>query len=102
MELTLKTLVEEVILNDRVEVVDTICFLGCCGERDEWVGLVNVAKELGYETAIYTGANSIDGLEFFDYIKIGEYNEALGPITSQTTNQRMFYKGEDITNKFWR
>lgn len=46
----------------------------------------------------------------FDYIKLGPYNQELGPLSSRTTNQR-FYKVkkdkifsslEDITNIFWK
>ena len=42
----------------------------------------------------------------FDYIKLGPYIEELGPLSSRTTNQRL-YKIEDgvltdITNKFWK
>ena len=46
----------------------------------------------------------------FDYIKLGPYDEKLGPLTSRTTNQ-IFFKIEqvegrsfvtDITSKFWK
>jgi hypothetical protein len=47
----------------------------------------------------------------FDYIKLGPYNEELGPLNSRTTNQR-FYKVfhtsmgvsklMDYTSKFWK
>ena len=46
----------------------------------------------------------------FDYIKLGPYDEKLGPLTSKTTNQ-IFFKIEhlddrsfvtDITSKFWK
>lgn len=42
----------------------------------------------------------------FDYIKIGPYKRKYGPLTSKTTNQRMFRLTpgglEDITHRFWR
>ena len=54
-------------------------------------------------------------MENFDYIKIGSYREELGPLTSKTTNQRMYkieyvhnedgsfsYEFKDITKKFWK
>ena len=44
--------------------------------------------------------------EGFDYIKVGPYVKALGPLSSTTTNQRLYRieKGEmiDITSRFWR
>ncbi|MGM9531816.1 hypothetical protein [Intestinibacter sp.] len=70
------------------------------------------------KVAWYSGrqelAKDID-LENFDYIKLGPYIEDLGPLNSNTTNQRMYkvvldhyddgtsgYELEDITYKFWK
>ena len=39
--------------------------------------------------------------EAFDYVKVGPYVEALGPLNEPTTNQRLYYHGEDITSRFW-
>ena len=65
------------------------------------------------KVAWYSGrqelSKSID-LRNFDYIKLGPYIEEFGPLSSKTTNQRL-YKVEpersgcqlvDITNKFWK
>ena len=49
-------------------------------------------------------------LHHFDYIKMGPYIEELGPLTSRTTNQRLYeikHKPQDnelidITHKFWK
>lgn len=43
----------------------------------------------------------------FDYIKLGPYVEALGPLKSRDTNQRMYVVSkdgvfEDITYRFWK
>ena len=38
----------------------------------------------------------------FDYVKVGPYIEALGPLNEKTTNQRLYRRGEDITPRFWR
>lgn len=60
------------------------------------------------KTAWYSGRQELSvhiKLKNFDYIKLGPYIEELGPLTSETTNQR-FYKVidnklEDITYKFY-
>ena len=31
--------------------------------------------------------------QIFDYIKVGPYVEELGPLTSKTTNQKLYAKG---------
>lgn len=42
----------------------------------------------------------------FDYIKLGPYKEECGPLSSRTTNQRLFRVHDneltDITHKFWK
>ena len=66
-------------------------------------------RRYGLKTALYSGHNNMKHLKkiehLIDYIKIGEYNQFLGGLKSNTTNQR-FYKNiekgwEDITYKFW-
>ena len=65
------------------------------------------------KTAWYSGKIYIPScidINNFDFIKIGPYVEALGPLTSKTTNQVMFkveHHGNrsfitDITSKFWK
>lgn len=73
------------------------------------------------KTAWYSGNQEIHpdiDLWNFTYIKLGPYIEELGPITSKTTNQRMYFirkcydidgdkmsRGiikEDITHEFWK
>jgi anaerobic ribonucleoside-triphosphate reductase activating protein len=55
-------------------------------------------------------------LDWFDYIKIGHYDEELGGLNKKTTNQRLYklkhkifesegveqIDFEDITSKFWK
>lgn len=58
------------------------------------------------KTAWYSGSNQLPDTFDFDYIKIGPYIEALGPLNKKTTNQRLYKKEEDgtivdITNIFW-
>jgi anaerobic ribonucleoside-triphosphate reductase activating protein len=68
------------------------CVLFMGGEQHpEIIGLLNHCKELGLKTALYTGANeiSVDIVELLDYVKLGEYIESLGGLTSPTTNQML-------------
>lgn len=57
----------------------------------------------------YSGRSKLpDGFrsELFDYIKLGPYIKALGPLNAPTTNQRLYrVEGKqltDITSRFWR
>lgn len=61
--------------------------------------------------AWYSGRETIPNgimlnLQDFDFIKLGSYKEEVGPLNSESTNQRMYrvHNGEleDITNKFWK
>ena len=61
-------------------------------------------------TGWYSGRDELPkGLDIpaFDYIKLGGWVEALGPLTAPTTNQRLYKVGpeggmEDITHRFRR
>ena len=59
----------------------------------------------GLKVGVYSGLNLINPElipALFDYIKVGEYIEDLGPLSSPKTNQILFkttIKFEDITNK---
>ena len=78
--------------------------------------LYGIVRE-GTNYFIKVAKNAKGGLvtENFDYIKIGSYKKELGPLTSETTNQRMYkvegvhhedgsfsYDLVDITKKFWK
>lgn len=66
-------------------------------------------KTLGLKTCWYSGRDKLSSdieLGNFDFIKIGGYREAAGPLNKRSTNQR-FYKvvnGQlvDWTGRFWR
>ena len=62
----------------------------------------------GLKTALYSGSNVFPSPALsahLDYIKVGSYVAALGPLNCTTTNQRLYKKenGEwkDITYRFW-
>ena len=56
------------------------------------------------ELALYSGRKEVEPelAELFDFLKIGPYIPEYGPLNEPTTNQRLYYKGEDITPVFWR
>ena len=94
--------------------VSCILFLGGEWYEHELVEYLKLAHKYYLHTALYTGLELKDVhqdiIEHLKYIKVGRYNEEYGPITSRTTNQRM-YRVEhfvqvtgfkDITEKFWR
>lgn len=96
-------------LGTEAEGITCIAFMG--GDADpkrvnrlaKWV-----KEELDLKVCWYSGRDTISdeiNLENFDYIKVGRYDEFLGPLNSRTTNQRLYKVVDsrlfDITNRFW-
>ncbi len=88
-----------------------VCFLGegagTNAEREEFRAYVNYAKRRGLKACLYSGRDTIiePWMHLFDYIKLGSFQEALGPLDSIRTNQKMYQKTAqgyiDITSIFW-
>lgn len=83
------------------------CFL-LLGEGADHEAVMAVAEHLrlhhpGIRRAIYSGRESVEDELFdaFDYVKVGPYIAALGPLNEPTTNQRLYYHRSDITSRFW-
>jgi anaerobic ribonucleoside-triphosphate reductase activating protein len=97
-ELTLDKL-SELIFNNRG--ISCVCFMG--GDADptyinRLAFSVKLISDKKLKVAWYSGNSNISediDLQFFDYIKIGPYIEALGPLNSQHSNQKMYKKSED-------
>lgn len=86
--------------------VNCFLFLGEGRDSDALFALADHVRSgyPGVETALYTGREKV-GAEYsahFDFIKTGPYIESLGPLNKRTTNQRLYYRGEDITSRFWK
>lgn len=82
-----------------------VLFLGEGNDIDGLLKLNDFIKErYNIETAIYSGRDSVEDIffEHFDFVKIGSYQEDKGGLNKETTNQRLYYKKEDITYKFWK
>lgn len=106
-------------LIDKNSGITCFCFMGDGGHEEEVIKLAKFIRE-NYPSlliAFYTGAETLTYKthSVFDYIKLGSYVEELGPITSKTTNQRMYVLGKhlhkmdasdnmyyDITDRFWK
>lgn len=89
-----------------------ICFLGegSCSEdeREELQRYAAFARERGLKTCLYSGRD-VDiepWMHVFDYVKVGSYKPAYGPLNSSSTNQKMYRKEGsafvNITSVFWR
>ena len=83
------------------------CFL-LLGEGQDLEALLRIAAHLrvqhpGIERAVYSGRAEVEPVlyEAFDYVKVGPYIAEYGPLNEPTTNQRLYYHGEDITSRFW-
>lgn len=99
------------LINEHPEI-NCICFMG--GQRD--IIKLNCLARLvqknykDIETAVYFGCDFIPveiELKYFNYIKIGHYDDKLGPLGSKTTNQVLYKikeneELENITSKFWK
>ena len=98
--------------------VTCVLFLGEGNDKEELRKMAErVRNHWKLRVALYSGRDTIekDLCEFFDYVKIGSYQEKLGPLNKVTTNQRLYQfsplfsdysvlgKGwRDITNLFWK
>lgn len=118
-ELTIEKLKE---LIDKNKGISCVCFMGGDNDIPCLTTLALFVKDnYALRTAWYSGLLwsptdiSRPTSQVFDYIKVGKYKKEFGPLTSHTTNQRMYAKGRvlskmdasdemfyDITNKFWK
>ena len=96
---------------DRNIGVTCVCFMGEGKDREALKKLafsIKLRSDYPYKTALYSGREEIEDemYNYFDYVKLGPYIEAYGPLNKETTNQRLYeiVNGEkkDITYKFWR
>ena len=114
-ELTYEELESLIKKNDGIT---TVCFMGGDANPYEVSKLAHMVRLTHKKLKIgwYSGRDELVkdiNLDWFDYIKIGHYDEDLGPLNKETTNQRLYlvqhnkipldnYELEDITSKFWR
>ncbi len=78
------------ILNKYKGYANCVLFMGGEWHHDELVQKLTTARELGFETCLYTGHESVpdDVMDKLTWIKTGPWVETLGGLESETTNQR--------------
>lgn len=95
--------------------ISCVCFMG--GDREPWE-VIRLAKLIredfpNLKTAWYSGSESVDHQNQFNYVKTGPYIKSRGPLNDKNTNQRMVeynlstelspsWYMRDITYKFWK
>lgn len=86
-------------------------FMGGDNDPAAVARLAAYVKSLGLKTGWYSGRADLPYPHFpltdFNYIKLGAWVEALGPLNERTTNQRMLKISpsgeiENITARFWK
>ena len=90
--------------------ISCIAFMGGDSSPKEINDLAKYVKDkYSISIAWYSGRQELSkdiNLDNFDYIKLGRYIKELGPLTSKTTNQRLYQYGKffsDYTiDKCWR
>ena len=90
--------------------VSCLCFMGGDQNPAEINRLAQWTKQSSnVKVAWYSGRKTLSkeiDLPNFDYVKIGPYDEACGPLNVKTTNQVMYRveNGQlfDITSRFWK
>lgn len=106
--LTFKKIDDMIASNDGITCM---CIMG----GSDYAALVQIMRRIKsyykIKTAWYTGEDNLNpyilqNLQFFNFIKVGRYDERRGPLTSNTTNQ-IFYEvvnGNlvDRTSLFWK
>lgn len=91
------------MLDYYVGTVTVVTFLG--GEWfPELEDYLRLAKELGFKTCLYSGLDSVDiQMELLDYLKTGDYQEKLGGLDSEKTNQKFIHvKTGECLNQLFR
>ena len=105
-------------LIDKNDGITTVCFMGGDAAPEAIDALAEYTHEIRkLKVGWYSGMDDYYkniNFDWFDYIKLGHYDEKAGPLNKPTTNQKLFklsHKNledgikridfEDITHLFW-
>ena len=87
--------------------ITCVCFMGGDSDHSAIIELSDIVHQnTDKKVAMYSGDDVIDPnlMKALDYYKIGSYQKDKGPLSSITTNQKLYYINEgeplDITYKF--
>jgi len=101
------------LLDDYREEITCVGLMGGDNDPESVMRLFEIVR-LNYgeklRTGWYSGRQELPDCfrpEFLNYVKLGPYVEALGPLNAGTTNQRLYRIEEsremtDITSRFWK
>ena len=105
-------LTEEVIDYLLTRYGNAITCISLMGGDNDYASVERLARYIrqkGKKAAWYSGKYALPttfSTDSFDYVKIGPYIEAKGPLNKPTTNQRLYkitnQELTDITFKFWK
>lgn len=99
----------DIIVDAYIKEASCLCIMGegQLEDRKELTAASLIGHSRGLKTCLYSGrdVDIEDWMKEFDYVKVGSYQKACGPLTSKTTNQ-VFYMKENnsyknITEVFW-
>lgn len=105
-------------LLDKNDGITTVCFMGGDATPEIVCALAEYLHEIKHlKVGWYSGMDNYYkeiNFDWFDYIKLGHYDEDLGGLNKETTNQKLFkithnkigdvkeIKFDDITHLFWK
>ena len=84
------------LINKYDGMITCVCFMGGEQNMNELCELLEKVKAQGLKTCVYSGSDDIDEFakcldnDLLDYLKIGSYDDRLGGLDKETTNQKMF------------
>lgn len=72
--------------------ITCVCFMGEGQDDKQLAALCRAVTAAGYKCGLYTGSNLVppEVFKWLTYVKYGPYVEALGGLSSPTTNQRLY------------
>lgn len=72
--------------------ITCVCFMGGDQNLNELNKLCDIIHTYNLKCCLYSGDDTLklDGVPFFDYVKIGSYKKDCGGLDLPNTNQRMF------------
>lgn len=87
--------------------VGCVLLLGEGNDGPRLIELASKIKNHNLKAALYSGRDNVENelWDAFDYVKIGRWIQALGPLNNRHTNQRLYRvegnKRINITERFW-
>lgn len=84
------------LINKYNKLITCVCFMGGDQNPIDLIYCLNIVKQFGLKTCLYSGKDSLSSLtsagisDCCDYIKVGHYDKRLGGLESLITNQKFY------------